>query len=119
MEIIRKALELKGKDYYSMHLRIINPFLKERLTGTEIDILASFMSLAPEVTAGDIFNTYARKVVKGSLDKMSSGSLSNHIRSMKDKKVLDEHPVTGRITIKSFLIPQRNGQGYQFKILYK
>lgn len=118
MEIIRKALKLEGKEYYSMHLRIINPFLPEGLTGTEIDILASFMSLGPEITAGDVFNTYARKVIKESLGKMSSGSLSNHIRSMKEKKLLDENSITGRITIKSFLIPERSKQGYQFKIAH-
>lgn len=116
MGIIRKALKLNNKEFVQMHLSIINPFLKEALTETEINILASFMSLDEDTTAGDIFNTYARKVVKNSLNKMSSGSLSNHIRSMIDKGVLDKHKLTERISIKEHIVPDYPMQGYQFKL---
>ena len=65
----------------------------------------------------DMFNTYARKLVKETLKGMSAGSLSNHLKSMIDKGFLVKDEITNRISVKEFLLPEDDWQGYQFRII--
>lgn len=117
MKIIQKGLTLLPRDYYLTHLSIINSFLPTKLTEKEIQVLAGFLSLDKSITDGDMFNTYARKIVKDSLQGMSSGSLSNYLSSLIAKGFLEKNEITKRITVKEFLLPEDDWQGYQFKII--
>lgn len=116
MSIIQKSLKLNAKEYHTTHLNIINSIFPKRLTDKEIEILSEFMSLDTSITGVDMFNTYARKIIKENL-KMSSGSLSNHLKSMLDKDFLTKDKITNRISIREFLLPNEDWQGYQFKII--
>lgn len=116
MSVIQKSLKLNIKEYYTTHLNIINSIFPKRLTDKEIEILSEFMSLDSSITGVDMFNTYARKIIKENL-KMSSGSLSNHLKSMLDKDFLIKDKITNRISVREFLLPNENWQGYQFKII--
>lgn len=116
MSVIQKSLKLNVKEYYTTHLNIINSIFPKRLTDKEIEILSEFMSLDISITGVDMFNTYARKIIKENL-KMSSGSLSNHLKSMLDKDFLTKDKITNRISVREFLLPNENWQGYQFKII--
>lgn len=116
MSIIQKSLKLNTKEYHTTHLNIINSIFPKKLTVKEIEILSEFMSLDNSITGVDMFNTYARKIIKENL-KMSSGSLSNHLKSMLDKDFLTKDKITNRISIREFLIPNEDWQGYQFKIV--
>lgn len=116
MSIIQKSLKLNTKEYHTTHLNIINSIFPKKLTVKEIEILSEFMSLDNSITGIDMFNTYARKIIKENL-KMSSGSLSNHLKSMLDKDFLTKDKITNRISIREFLIPNEDWQGYQFKIV--
>lgn len=117
MKIVQKQLELEDIQYYIVHLNIVNALLVNKMTDKELNILANFMSLDKSITSSDMFNTFARKQVKENLDNMSSGSLSNHLKSMLDKGFLSKDD--GKINIKPFLIPEEDWQGYQFKITKK
>jgi hypothetical protein len=115
MKIIQKVLSnLNTHDYYIKHLQIINPFLPLQLTPTEIEVLAAFMSLDGEVAEKDRFGTSMRKQVKSQLDNMSAGGMSNHLRHLLDKGAIFKD--NGQLTIRPFLFPEEDGQGYQFKI---
>lgn len=116
MRIIQKKLELENLYYYLTHLNIVNALLTNKLTDKEIEILAGFMSLDKKLTESDMFNTFARKIVKESLKGMSSGSLSNHLKAMIDKGFLVKDEITKKISIKEFLLPEDDEQGYQFKV---
>lgn len=117
MRVIQKELKIKTDQYYLIHLNIINSMFSTKLTEREMEVLAGFMSLDKKVTGIDMFNTYARKLVKESLKGMSAGSLSNHLKSMIDKGFLTKDEITNRINVKEFLLPEDDWQGYQFKII--
>lgn len=117
MKIIQKTFRVDASDYHSMHLSLINPALEKKMTNKEIEVLASFMSLDSSITGTDMFNTYARKLAKSKLKGMSSGSLSNHIKSLLDKGLLKKDENSNRISIGSFLFPEEDQQGYQFKLI--
>lgn len=116
MRIIKKEITVPAEKYHSVHLNMINPMLPVQLSEKEIAVLSSFMSLDYEIIKDDMFNTLARKLVKEKLEDMSSSSLSNHIRSLLTKGYLSKDAITGRITLKKFLIPEDDWQGYMFKI---
>lgn len=116
MKIIQKAFKLDNDKYYELHLQIVNSVLPVRLSEKELEVLSSFMALEKNIIKIDNFNSFARKQVKTKLGLTSAG-LSNHLRSMIDKGFLSKDEMSGLITIKHFLIPEEDGQGYQFKIV--
>lgn len=117
MKVIQKEIRLNSEEYYTTHLNVINSLFTVKLTEKELEILAGFMSLDTKLTESDMFNTFARKIVKEKLGNMSSGSLSNHLKSMINKGFLVKDDITNKISIKGFLIPENDWQGYQFKII--
>lgn len=118
MRVIQKGRELSGVEYYVAHLEIINPMLPERLSPRELEMLAHFMSYEDDIAKVDPFNTFIRKKVRESL-KLSSGAMSNHIRSLISKGVIYEDKHREVLFIKEYLIPDKISQGYQFKIINK
>lgn len=117
MKVIQKELRVEPGQYYLIHLNIINSVFPTKLTEKEIEVLAGFMALDKTITGVDMFNTYARKLVKETLKGMSAGSLSNHLKSMIDKGFLVKDEITNRISVKEFLLPEDDWQGYQFRII--
>ena len=116
MKIIQKSiLQLKGAEYYTYHLSIINPFLPVELTPKEREVLGTFMSFKGNLASRDRFGTSFRKEVKTMLS-MSDGGLSNHISSLKSKGAIKED-LNGSIQIASILLPEEKQQNYQFKIV--
>jgi len=119
MKIIQRALsDLDRYNYHLKHLAIINPLLPIQLSNKEIEVLAAFMYHKGELVEEDRFNSLVRKNVMDKLD-LSSGGLSNHLRSMIEKGFLEKSDITKRIKIKPFLFPEDKEQGYQIKIIEK
>jgi|VirMetMinimDraft_7_1064189.scaffolds.fasta_scaffold03147_12 DNA-binding MarR family transcriptional regulator len=115
---IQKGLMLDKDEYYKKHLSIINPMFPVQLVKKEIEVLAAFLALDEALVEDDYFNTVARKKVRETLN-LTAGNLSNYLRSMITKGFLDKSEISGRITIKEFLIPETEAQGYMFKIVNK
>lgn len=115
MKIIQKSMMLEEKDYYVMHLDIINPFIPNKLTEKEREVLGMFMSFEGKLAEKNRFNTSFRKDVRKALN-ISPGGLGNYIKSFKDKEVVTEG-LDGVLTIKSYLFPENKEQFYQFKIV--
>ena len=115
MKILRAQKKLPGIDYYTTHLNILNCFLETKLSDKEVEVLANFMNLDKNITGNDMFNTYARRLAKDSMKEMSAASLSNHIKTLKEKKYIEKDSV-GRLKIVNYLFPEETFQGYQLKI---
>jgi DNA-binding MarR family transcriptional regulator len=116
MKIIQQAFKVNNEIYYNLHLQIINAVLPVRLTDKELEVLSAFMSLDKKLIEENYFNPLARKIVLKKLN-LSAAGLSNHLKSMIDKGFLVKNNMTNLITIKQFLLPEEDGQGYQFKII--
>jgi len=117
MKIIQQVFKLERSEYYTMHLGIINSVLPVKLSDKELEVLAAFMALDENIIKDDNFNSFARKIVREKLKpNLSSAGLSNHLKSMIDKGFLSKDSITNVITIKEFLKPEQDTQGYQFKI---
>ncbi len=114
--VIQETIRLGGIEYNKKHLEIISALLPTNLTPTEMEVLASFMALDKSLTEDSMFNTVARKRVMLKMN-LSAGGLSNHLKSMINKKVLDKDDITKKITMKKFLFPDSKMQGYQIKII--
>lgn len=113
MEVIQK--KLKTNKFVEKHLEIINPMLPVQLTPKEIEVLASFMEIEGELVEDDRFNQLVRTKVRNKL-QLSPGGLSNYLTTLTKKGFLKKHPITNKYTIKDFLFPNKNVQGYMFKI---
>lgn len=85
------------------------------LTPKEIEVLAAFLALPEEIVDDDRFNSFARKKVRSMLS-LSPGGLANYLKSLLEKGFLDKSQFSKKITVKEFLIPEKDWQGYQFKI---
>lgn len=116
MEKIQKGLTLTKEEYYVKHLSIINPMFPIELSKKEIEVLAAFLALDKAIVEDDYFNSLARKKVREKLN-LKAGGLSNYLRTMISKDFLEKSDITGRITIKPYLIPDPIAQGYMFKIV--
>lgn len=116
MKIIQKAFKLDKEHYYVMHLQLVNAILPVKLTDKELEVLAAFMALDSNIIEDGYFNPIARKRVMKKLDLIPAG-LSNHLASMIKKGFLTKNSITNVISIKEFLLPEEDGQGYQFKIM--
>ena len=110
--IVKRFLKKKGKDYYSKHLSIVNTLLPTNLTAKEIEVLGTFMSLDKSIIEDDMFNSVARKKVMNQLG-LSPAGLSNHLKSVVKKKVVDKNEITGKLKMKDILIPNKDKQGYK------
>lgn len=116
MKIIPRVLRLGQTDYYMKHLSIVNCLLPTNLTNKEIEVLSSFLSLDKVLIEDDMFNTEARKKVMKKLN-LKPGGLGNHLKSMLDKKVLERNQYSNKLSIRDFLLPEEDKQGYQIKII--
>lgn len=118
MKIIQRAFKVENQEYYNMHLQIVNAILPVKLTDKELEVLSAFMGLDKNIIEENYFNPVARKKVLKRLD-ISAAGLSNHLKSMINKGFLIKNDITNTITIREFLLPEDDGQGYQFKIVKK
>ena len=116
MKIFQKGFELPKLEYYKTHLRIINALFPVNITDKEIEILASFLSLSPEITKNNMFNSFARKQIIESLN-LTNGGMSNHIKNMKNKGFIKR--VDDSLFIVPALLPDPLCQGYNLKIKIK
>lgn len=115
MKTIKKKLLAKDEyDFTLKHLSIVNQLIpsQAQLSHKELEVLAAFMHYKGEMVEDDRFNTHVRSLVMKKLN-MSSGGLSNHIRSMLDKGILEKNEFSGKIKIKPFLFPENKVQEYQ------
>lgn len=115
MKVIQQRFNVENEQYYIMHLNIINAILPVKLTDKELEVLAAFMNLDKSIVEDGYFNPVTRKKVMKKLNLLPAG-LSNHLGNMIDKGFLVKNPITNIITIKDFLLPEENVQGYQFQI---
>lgn len=112
MSIIRKTLKLSKDEYYKKHLLIINHILPVQMTPKEAEVLAAFMSLEGEL-AEVPFSTTGRRIVRRKLG-ISAGGLGNYLDKLKKKNFILESG--NDLKILPILIPERNSQGYEFRL---
>ena len=115
MKVIQRALELTHDEYYKKHLSIINSMLPKHLVPKEIEVLAAFMGADPKLVEDDRFNPVIRKKVMAQLG-LQPGGLSNYLKALINKGCLTKSEITKKITIKEYLLPEDDGQGYRFKL---
>lgn len=114
-KILKRHIKTSSKkEFYQKHLELLNISVdkKYKLTQKEIDVLASFLSIPPELDKGDKFNLAARQKIRMDL-KLSSGGLSNYIKSLINKKYIKKDKITKILTIQEFLELKNNIQIYQ------
>lgn len=104
MKKVSKVVNSSGNAYYRVHLQLINPILPVQLSEKELDVLSYFLML------GDLSRD-SRKLVREKLG-MSFGSLTNHIRHLKEKGfILEGDELNGVI------VPNKGSQEYVFKLV--
>jgi DNA-binding MarR family transcriptional regulator len=117
MQIITKVLKVDSYEYYIKYLEILSTMIPlEKLTSKEIEVLAAFLSQDKSLIDEDMFNGVVRKRVMDKMD-LKPGGLGNHLKSMIEKKYLMKNDITKRITVKPFLIPEDNHQGFRIKLV--
>lgn len=104
MRKVSKVVTLSGNTYYKVHLQLINPVLPVKLSDKELDVLSYFLMF------GDL-SRESRKVVREKLG-MSFGSLTNHIRHLKEKGF-----ILGNDELNSLIVPDGKSQEYVFKLV--
>lgn len=113
--IIKRGFVLNAREYYEKHLQLLNIIIPANLTGKEIEVLATFMSLDRSIIEEEMINPVSRKKVMKELS-LSPGGLGNHLKSMTEKKALIRNEITGSIRFNPHLMPNTPVQGYQIKI---
>lgn len=115
MKIIGKTERLSKEEYFKKHLSIINGVLPKSMTPKEIEIMAAFISLEGDL-AKKPFSTTGRKIVMEKTGIKFAGGLGNHLRELKNKGfiLVDDND---ELYILPTLIPEKDWQGYQFKII--
>lgn len=121
MQVITNVIKVNNYDYYIKYLEIMNIILPDdkfpdKLSSKEIEVLAAFMYQDKNLIEDDMFNGVVRKKVMDKLN-LKPGGLGNHLKSMIEKKFLVKNDITKKITVKSFLIPENNNQGYRLKLV--
>jgi hypothetical protein len=114
MQEIKKLLTLTKHEYYETHLSIINCIIPEKLTPTEIKVLAAFMALEGDI-AQYRFGPSAKKIIMKELGLKPAG-LSNYMTALKNKSFLLESE-NGVINILPILLPEKEEQFYRFKLV--
>jgi hypothetical protein len=112
MKAISKKLILTTREYYIIHLSIVNALIPTKLTPKEIDVLGFFMSLQGDI-AKDRFGTTARKLIMKELN-LSDGGLGNYLKSLREKGFISSNN-----EILPTLIPNEDKQEYFFQLLNK
>jgi len=115
MKPYKKTLELPRREYYEVHLNLVNSIARLGLTNREIEVLSAFMSLEGEL-ADNMFCTLSRKKVRLALE-LSDAGLSNFIRSLGSKKCIIS--VDDNLQIHPTLHPKDSEQLYYFKLICK
>ena len=120
MQVITNILKVSQYDYYVKHLEMMNVILPlskfpEKLSSREIEVLAAFMSQDKNLIEEDMFNGVVRKKVMEMLG-LKTGGLGNHLNKIINKGYLTKHEITKRISLKSFMFPVVNNQGYRIKL---
>lgn len=114
--LIRYSIELEsGLEYYKVHLTIINSMLPVQLTPTEIEVLATFLSVPEGIKQNYIFNTGSRAYVKAKLNISASG-LSNYLKPLINKGFIIKDKDTKLLSVNSLVVPEETVQLYNFKI---
>ena len=114
MKVLQKQIrDLSHDDYYLKHLQIINQFFKDPMSNKELLVVAKFMSLTGDLETNR-FSTTGRKIVMESLS-LSPGGLGNYLNSLYKKGFIFKNNFEV-FELQSFLLPEKNSQGYQFKI---
>lgn len=116
MQIITHVVKVDSYNYYVSYLNIISTMLPEKLSQKEIEVLAAFMDQDKSLIEEDMFNGLVRKKVMERLD-LKPGGLGNHLKKLIDKKVLSKNEITKKITVKPFIIPEDNNQGFRIKLV--
>lgn len=112
MKAISKKLILSTREYYTIHLSIVNALIPTKLTPKEIDVLGFFMSLQGDI-AKDRFGTTARKLIMKELN-LSDGGLGNYLKSLREKGFISSNN-----EILPTLIPNEDKQEYFFQLVNK
>jgi len=86
---LKKYVAKSRYEYYRYCVRVLNAMIPEdnQIEGKEIDILALVLSFEGDINIYNRFNTVARKEIRERL-KLSSGGLTNYIKSLKGKGIL-------------------------------
>ena len=109
--MIRKEVILKGKDFFSTHLEIINPLLPVHLTKNEIKILSLLLEYNNDKALKENYSNY-RNYIRKSIN-ITSQSLYNYIAGLVNKgAILDKD--TGEVNM--LLIPN-NREEYFFRLI--
>jgi len=112
MQPIRKVLKLDKVKYYETHLELINCILPVKMTPTESQILAHFMSLEGDI-AQYRFGPSAKKIIMEHF-KLSPAGLSNHLSSLLKKGHIMK--VGDMVQILPILMPKHEKQTYEFRL---
>ena len=115
MGVIKRIMNVERKDYFVVHLSIINPLLPVRMTPKEIEVLGTFMSLMGDIAEADRFGTTGKKIVKEKLS-LSDGGLGNYLKTLKEKGFI-YYNEEGKLSILEVLQADEGSQGYMFKII--
>ena len=98
--------------YNKLHVSLLNVLNNIGLSGREIDVLSSFLSLDESIIDEDMFNPVARKKVMLQLG-LKPGGLGNHLKSLITKGVLTKNKITNRIKLNPIFKARDKSQGYQ------
>lgn len=116
MKIISNVMKVDSFTYYVKYLEIVNAMMRHKLTYKEMEVLAAFMSQDKNLISEDMFNGVVRKKVMEKLG-LKPGGLGNHLKVLIDKKFLVKNKITKKITIKPYLVPEDNDQGFRIKLV--
>ena len=114
MKPVQKKLRLAKRDYYTMHLSLMNVFLPVKMTPKEIETLANFMLFKEEPNI-EMFGTSARKIVMNNMN-IKPGGLGNYLRGLEEKGFLIPNDIF-KFTILPILYPNSKVQNYQFQFI--
>lgn len=110
MKPIAKTLSLEEKEYYKVHIELINALLPVKLTNKEAEVLAVFMTFDGTL-AQNRFCTTGKKIVREALS-LSHQNLSNYINSLRAKGFINKDD-----QILPLLFPDKNNQTYMIKLI--
>jgi len=104
MNTLRKTLVASGFRRAKIHLLMINMFVEVGLSEKELEVLANFISAPENLKQTYMFNTAVRKYVCQQSGICNKG-ISNHLKSMINKKFIVRDPITKLLSISPNLLP--------------
>lgn len=117
MKSLKKTYTLSNKEYFTMHMNIVNALLPIKLTIREIEVLGVFMSFTGTL-ANNRFCTSGKSIVRDELG-ISSQSIWNIIENLKKKNIIINND-EGNLDILPILFPNdSNEQSYYIKLINK